>query len=118
MCRFNKIKSFLNPKIFPIFAVALFLGLFSDSIFGRYIFRYQITETFTRAEAEAMINRKVTATCFKNPELGMITSYTKHDDGQITVEITWDKPISGKFDKFNLGKETYRRCVAETKESE
>lgn len=114
MFQIKKLKSFFNLKTLAVFALALSTGLISDSIFGRHIFRYSIVETFTQTEAEAKLNKKITASCYKNPERGTITSYRRENDGRILLEIKWDKPLFGKFDKTNFDKENYRLCVAAT----
>jgi hypothetical protein len=114
MFQIKKLKSFFNLKTLAVFTLALFLGLISNSIFGRHIF----VETFTRVEAEAKLNKRVTDKCFENPEQGTVTSYRREDSGEISVEIKWDKPISGKYDKFYFGKETYQQCVIEIGQGE
>ena len=120
MCRLKNLKFFINIKTILVFALTIFLGLFCNSIFGRHIFRYSIVETFTLAEAEAKLNKRVTATCFENsePVKGIVTSYHREDSGQISVEIKWDNLIMGKFDKLNFNKEVYRVCIAGEAEDE
>jgi len=118
MFQIKKLKSFFNLKTLAVFALALSTGLISNSIFGRHIFRYSIVETFTQPEAEAKLNKRITASCFENPEQGTVTSYRREDSGEISVEIKWDKPISGKYDKFNFRKEIYQQCVIEIGQGE
>lgn len=118
MFQIKKLKSFFNLKTLAVFALALFLGLISDSIFGRHIFRYSIVETFTQAEAEAKLNKRVAESCFKNPEQGTVTLYRRETNGEISVIIEWDKPIAGKFNNFGFGKETYQQCVIEIGQGE
>ena len=113
MRRLKNLKSFINLKTISVFVITILLGLLFNSIFGRHIFRYSITETFTQSEAAAKLNKRVTATCFGDSKTikGTVTSYEREADGQVSVEIKWDELVMGKFDKFNFNKEVYRVCI-------
>ena len=120
MCRLKNLKPFINIKTISVFILTIFLGLLFNSVFGRHIFKYSITETFTQSEAESKLNKRVTATCFgkSEPVKGTISSYRREADGQMSVEIKWDKSIMGKFDKLNFNKEVYRVCITGEDENE
>ena len=115
MFQISKLKSFINLKTLSVFALTILLGLTFNSIFGRYIFRYWIVETFTLSEAKAKLDRRVTATCFEKSGLisGTVISYQRDSDRQISIKIKWDKPLMGKFDTVDFGKETYQNCFGE-----
>ena len=120
MSQIRKLKSFINVKTLSVFALTLFLGLFFNSIFGRHIFRYSITETFTESEAEAKLNKRVMDTCFDNPErtMGTVVSYHRKSNGEMFVDIKYDKLIQGKFEKISSGIGVYRKCIIEIADGE
>jgi len=118
MFQIKILKSFVNLKTLSVFALTLFLGLLFNSIFGRHIFKYSIVETFTQTEAQKKLNKRVSATCSKNPEQGTVTSYRRESNGEISVVIKWDEPIAGKFNDLGYDKTTYQKCVAEAVEIE
>ena len=116
MSLINKLKSFVNLKTLSVFTITLFLGLIFNSLFGRHVFRYSIVETFTETEAIAKLNKRIIGNFSGKSEQGTVVSYHREADGTISIEIKWDLPIAGRFDKFSLDKETYQGFVTETGE--
>ena len=116
MCRLNFPKSFFSAKTVAAFTMAICAGLFFNSIFGGYIVGYTFEETFTRAEAEAKLNERVTETCLENLGNidGTVVSYKRERGGQITVAVKFDKPILEKFDTISFDKETFQKCMKQT----
>ncbi len=117
MCRLINLKSFFNTKTLAVFALALTIGLTSNLIFGRYIFRYSIIETFTQAEVEAKLNKKIRVDFHSSAKIGTVISYRTEINGEIYVEIRFDSPMAGVRDKLGFNKENYQRMVTEIEES-
>jgi len=116
MSQIRNLKSFINIKTLAVFVLTLFLGLLLNSIFGRHIFRYSITETFTESQAKAKLNKRVMDNCFKNPEktLGTVVSFHRNESsGEVFVDIKYDQPILGKFEKLSSSIGVYQKCITE-----
>jgi hypothetical protein len=121
MFQIKKLKSFININTLSVFALTLFLGLIFNSIFGRHIISYSITETFTKSEAEEMVNKRVRADFSNGAVMGTVVSYDKDSDKEIYVSIVFDSPIldtptTGKIYKLNYGKEVYQQGIEEITE--
>ena len=116
MFQISKLKSLININTLSVFAATLLLGLIFNSIFGRYIFKYSIVETFTPSEAESKLGKRLTAKCFEKSGSveGTVISYQRTPDRQVSVKIKFDKPLMGKFDTLDFYKESYRICFGET----
>ncbi len=72
--------------------------------------------TFTKAEAEAKINKRVTDNCLdkSKPTKGTIVSYHQYNSGgSIWIDIKWDEPFLGKYKILGQEIETYSRCITE-----
>lgn len=116
----KKIVRLFNLKFPAAFVTAFFLGFGVNSLTGNYWFYFNVTETFTKAEAEAKLNKRVIDNCLDKsaPTKGTVVSYHRSNpDERIYVDIKWDKPFLGKYEKLGQDIETYSRCVTEVAES-
>lgn len=121
MFKNKRLKSFVNIKTLSAFTLALILGLMFNSIFGRHIFKYSITETFTKKEAEAKLNKRVRADFSGKFVTGTVVSHGMDESGENYISVTFDSPIldtptTGKIYKLDYGKEVYRQFITEINE--
>ena len=117
----KKIVRSFNSKSLATFALAFFIGCGTNFVSGNYWFYFNVRETFTKAEAEAKLGKRVIDNCLdkSEPTKGTIVSYHRYNaDGQIWIDIKWDKPFLGKYEKLGQSIETYSRCITEINESE
>lgn len=113
----KKIARLFTFKSLAAFALTFLLGVLINSLSGNYYFYFTVKKTFTKAEAEAKLNKRVILNCSDNYEHveGTVISY-HHFNGEpdIDIDIKWDKPIYGKYEKLSFRIDTYSRCIIET----
>lgn len=110
----KKIARLLNLKSLTAFALTFLLGIGTNFFTGNYWFYFTAAETFTRAEAEAKLNKRIAENCFNQSEplQGTVVSYHRNNvDGRILIDIKWDKPLFGKHEKTSQGIDVYRHCT-------
>lgn len=103
-------------KSLAAFALTFFLGVLINTLSGNYWFYFNVAETFTKAEAEAKLNRQVIAKCSGDTQTsrGTVVSYHQSQfDRQIVIGVKWDGPLLGKYGQLDVGKDFYERCVTE-----
>lgn len=105
MCFLNKFR-LLKLKYAAFFILTLFVGLVFNAYFGRYTISYSVTEVFTQSEKNDLTGKRVFDTCFKTSATGTITNFT-----DLGIEITYDKPILGKYKQLNSDKQTFKKCT-------
>ncbi|MGI9055650.1 MAG: hypothetical protein ACR2F2_07590 [Pyrinomonadaceae bacterium] len=101
-------------KILPAFVIAFILGIAFNDYLGRYTISYSVTETFTKSEAESLLNKKISTRCFENSKTknGSIISYEKYGlYGTTDLIVEYDEPIMGKYKTLNIDKNFFEKCV-------
>lgn len=114
---FKKVVRFFKLKFVAVFALTFFLGVLINSLSGSYWFYLTVKETFTKADADAKLNKRVVGTCFNNSEQikATVVSY-HHMNGEIFVDIKWDKPLFGNQRTIGASIDFYSHCVTETED--
>ena len=100
-------KYFPTTKFITVFFVTFLLSLSFHGYFGRYTFSYSVEKTFTKKEVGDLSGKRVSTICFRNISEGTISGFDKNRG----IEMTYDKPISGKFPKLYLDKQTFEKCL-------
>lgn len=101
-------------KFLPTFAVAFVLGIALNAYFGRYAISYSVTETFTKAEAESLLNKRILDKCLGKTEAksATVVSYEKYKyTGTTDLVIEFDQALLGRFKTVNYNKEIFEKCV-------
>lgn len=112
----EKIVRLFTLKPLATFALTFLLGVLINSFSGNYWFYFKVTETFTKAEAKAKLNKRVIAKCSGDTQTsrGTVVSYHQSQfDRQIVIGVKWDGPLLGKYGQLDVGKDFYERCVTE-----
>jgi hypothetical protein len=96
------------------FATAFFIGIAANALTGNYQITVTFDETFTKAEVESLLDKKVSDKCFQSPaeNTGTIVSHGIDDFSRTRfIEIKWKAPIAGKHETTIQGKEFFERCL-------
>lgn len=99
-------------NIFLVFCFAFLFGILVNFLTGNYVITYSISESFTKAEAKALVGKRVIDKCFNDRSEGTITHYQQDGfAGPIGVYIHYDKSIKGKFNDIGYDLEPFRKCI-------
>ena len=113
---FYKLIQLSKSKFLAAFVLTFLIGLTVNAVSGNYRFCFNIAETFTKAEAESKLNKRITAKCSGDSKAvqGTVISYhSNRFDSQFVIEVEWDEPLLGRYGQSGMGKEFYEHCVTE-----
>lgn len=108
----KKLFNSFTLKYLPFYAATFLLSVAINSLSGNYWINFSVATTFTNSEAQALVNRRVTLNCLKNPLSGKVISQQMTDFyNQRQIMVEWDTPLGGKYKTTPLDKKFVEQCV-------
>ncbi len=108
----NCLFSAFSKKMFAVFLLTLFIGLWSGGLFERYVFNFAFVQSFSAAEARRLNGKTVRETCGRQTgkvKIGKVIGYSRNNYGLVNIIVGWENHetvISTEYPKSS-----FLRCL-------